>query len=712
MARLAVEALASLSTTSTVDLSGYNPENWSGGDLIRQRTDFSPPFIGPIVTTVGRPVETSAGIPGIHPHVISWSGDIDWVFLADNAGAAATRRVQAYTFTKSTGSLAWLGFVTCTLPTATNHTVRAQRMTYDLFTGTAGVSGGITVVGSGTTWSDDRIPSGCRIGFGSTTPSLVNPANWFEIASLPTNNTLLLSTSSLNISAGTPFVIEDLRCVMINQNATAANGGVFVIKGLNINIFTSAGTTIPAAGTIDNRRASYWLADAAVVTNTNACGAGLSAKTDPLSQNLWVIDSPVAANYRVFQYNIRKALTLAAGKDTTTLVKQTGNNAVTGTVSTTNNGRYGTLNHGPTSGVPCLYFVTTTRIYAAPVAGITAGSTTWAQYAMTEVPPGGVSTFAATGALACVEISSSLDRLVIMSSGTAGVRSYVTKFNTAGDQMDHIFLVDDKQIDQSTADAGTVVHPTILAVLQTTWVEGGVLYVAGVGTTAATNLLHVTALGADWQYASSTKQRLISPEIHTPNCNNFGRMFTIRDGNIGSINLGKSADPFRTYYRTSGITDNSGAWSLVPDGNDMSGVAGTPSIQFMYEFKCISDTCVPGRIYSVGVTYDDLTTLSNYQPSVGQSSTTNKQFAWRFAVAFGTVVPTLKVRLYDADLGTLLLTDDTATPTGTWEKSTNNGGAWASYDTADKTNEDTYIRYTPASFADNIKVRALLTLDV
>jgi hypothetical protein len=55
------------------------------------------------------------------------------------------------------------------------------------------------------------------------------------------------------------------------------------------------------------------------------------------------------------------------------------------------------------------------------------------------------------------------------------------------------------------------------------------------------------------------------------------------------------------------------------------------------------------------------------------------------------------------------VSDTSSGATGTWEKSTDGGSNWTSYNTTDKANETTYIRYTPLSLGDNIKVRALLT---
>ena len=178
---------------------------------------------------------------------------------------------------------------------------------------------------------------------------------------------------------------------------------------------------------------------------------------------------------------------------------------------------------------------------------------------------------------------------------------------------------------------------------------------------------------------------------------------------LGSNNFETPVEPHRIYYRTSGIDDNSGSWTLIDDTGDISGASASSYIQFMLEFKTISLTCLPSRIYSICVSYNDLATDSHYQLSAGLSSLTNKQFAWRFSTSFGSTVPDLRVRLYDAVTGGSLVDDDTSTPTGTFEKSTNGGGAWSAYDSLDKTNETTYIRYTPASLGDNIKVRALLT---
>lgn len=95
--------------------------------------------------------------------------------------------------------------------------------------------------------------------------------------------------------------------------------------------------------------------------------------------------------------------------------------------------------------------------------------------------------------------------------------------------------------------------------------------------------------------------------------------------------------------------------------------------------------------------------------SADKSSAASKIFAWWFKTAFGGTVPTLTVRLYNASTGGLLLTDTTATSAnGTFEKSTD-GTTWGAYNTTDRANTTTYIRYSPTSLADNINVEAYIT---
>lgn len=706
---MAKRAIEHVFTGNTVAYASYDSTKTMLGTLIQQRTGVTDleKFAGPMPIGLARPMEASTAIAVGYPHVITYTSDIDWIFLAEISTAAATRRIIKYTYTKSTGVFNWDGFITLTFPTATVHTIRGFRMTRDFYsTGTASVSG-TAVTGSGTAWSASRLAVGSRIGFGSTDATAIT--TWYEISSITDDTNIVLTESAGTIADG-PYVIEELRAIVSTSNATLTNGGLFVVKGLREATFAVAGTIIPAATTVDNIRAVYWLADASTVTNTIACGCGTEDRDSFTEHNVYIIDGTTSTN-RVYKYNVRASLSLASGKSTDAFILKTGAQTPTGTVSQANNGRIGILEHGPADSIESLFFVTTTRVYRAAISNITSNNTSWHSDAMVEVPPGGIVTYPATSVLSSVEIADTIDRLFVLSTGAAGARSYVTRYNTVSDPFDHIFLSDDKQYDQSSTDSGAVAHPSMSVLPFSVWSQGGVAYMQRLSTVAATSQLYAVPVACHWTYADgATNQRLITPELSTADATSLTRVYVNASIQLGSGTFGLPPEPYRMYYRTSGITDDSGVWTLLDDTKNLTGITPGSSIQFMFEFRMFGLTAIPGRIYSMSLVYEDDTTDSHYQPSVGQSSTASKIFAWRFSTAFGGTVPTLRIRLYNAENGTELLDDNTADEDyGSFEKSTNDGGAWGSYNDTDKANETTYIRYTPTNIPDNIKVRALLT---
>lgn len=711
MAKRAVEHLF---TGTTTPYTSYDSSKTVLGALIQQKTGATATdyYAGPAPVALARPMEQSTAIAGVYPHVISWSSTIDWVFLADNSTAAATRRVLMYSYNKTTQVFTWNGFITLTYPTATNHTIRGMRVVRSTYsTGTVSVSG-TTVSGSGTAWATNRFAGGARIGFGTTDPTAVTTWYYLSSAAAPSDTSITLSGTGPTLSSGTSYVIEELRVYTTTTNATAANGGLFVAKGINADDFASGGTTIAAATTTDNIKAVYWMADAATVLNTAAGGLAISATVSNTSHYAYVINADSGTSLRIYKYDLRASLgSLSSGKSTSAFVLRTGAQTVTGTISQTNASRMATLSHGPGSGTECLYTVTTTRILRIPAASIIDSSTTFVADSMVEIPPGSTNTFAATSAFTSVEYASTIDRFIVTTG--SGQRHYMTQYNTVSSPIDNVFFSDNKQIDQSAADSGLYPMPATQSAGFSVWVEGGIGYFVRLGTTAIINQLYAFPIGAHWDTASGSvtgvKNRLITPSLDTTGAKKFYRVYVNSERILGSENLGIQPEPYRLYFRTSGISDDSGSWTQINDAGDLTGITPASEIQFMFEFKTAGITCVPARIFGLTVTYEDDTTDSHYQPSVAQSDIANKRFAWRFSTAFGSTVPTLYVRLYDAVSGALLLTDTTASPTGTWEKSTDDGSTWGSYNTTDLANDTTYVRYTPASLGSGIKVRALLS---
>ncbi len=695
-------------TGDTVAYASYDATKTMIGPLIVQNTGalVTDKYIGPTSIVMARPMEASTAIPGVYPHIITISSTIDWIFLADFATAAATRRVVLYKYNKTTQVITWSGFITLTFPTTGNVTLNAVRVVRHLYTtGTVGVSG-TAVTGSSTAWQTARYAVGARIGFGSTDPTAIT--TWYYISAIGSDTSITLSGSAGTVSPGTSFVIEELRVYTVNTNVTATNGGLFVAKGISVDDFAAGGTTIPAATTVDNIKAVYWLADASTVTNTIPCGLAMSPTYSDTSHIMYIPNADSATALRVFKYDGRVALnSLALGKSTEAFVLKTGQGAVTATVSKTNNCRLETASHGPGTGVPCIYMVSTTKVYRIAEAGIIDAATGFINDSLGEIPPGGASTFAATSGMTSIEYSSIIDRFIITTG--ASQRHYVTVYDTSGGSFDLAMFSDNKQIDQSLADAGLIRAPMTQSAGFSCRVEGSIGYFTRNGSTAVINQLYILPICADWNFTGVTNSVAITPSLSTTGATKFYRLYVNSEKFFGSNNLGLQAEPYRVSFRTSGIDDNSGSWSSIDETGDLSGISPVDEIQFKFEFKTIGTTCIPARIYSLSLVYEDSTTDSHYQPSVGESSTTNKQFSWRFSTAFGGTVPTLRIRLYDAVSGGLLVDDNTASPTGTWERSTDDGGNWSAYATTDKGNETTYIRYTPASLGDDIKVRALLT---
>ena len=705
MAKRAVE-FSFDGTTETTPYTSYDSTKVNLGSLMIQDSSG---FAGPVPLAFARPMEESTAIASQYPHAIAITEDLFWVFLADLGTAAATRRIIFYTYMKSTQELSWRGFITLTYPTATNHTIRGMRVARHLYTtGTAAVSG-TAVTGSSTAWTTAGYAVGARIGFGSTDPTAIT--TWYHISAIGSNTSITLTENAGTISDG-PFVIEELRVYTATTNATTTNGGLFVAKGVNYDDFAPAGTTISAATTTDNLKAVYWLADASTVTNIAAGGLGLSTQSDS-SHMIYVINADAATSLRIYKYDGRVALAgLASGKSTSAFVLKTGAQAVTGTISQTNCSRIATLQHGPGAGVSCLYMCTATRVYRIKETDIIDASNVFIADVMAELPTGSSSTFAATSGFTSVEYAGTIDRLII----TTGInqRTYVTKYSTASAAtFDHVMFSNTYQIDSSLSDPGTVPYPASAA-SYSVWVEDGMAFFARTGTSSLLNFLYVIPIGADWTYASglsaSLQNRIITPALSTTDSTKFYKVVTTHPQFYGSANLGLQPEPFRIYARTSGITDDTGDWTIIDDTGNLSSFSAAPTIQFMFEFRVIGPFAVPNKIYSLVCIFEDSSTDSHYQPSVANSSSSANRFAWRFSTAFGGTVPTLTVKIYDAITGNLLLTDTTASQTrGTFEKSTNDGSSWSSYNTTDKGNDTTYIRYTPTTFGTNIKAKAILT---
>lgn len=708
--RLSLEQLATTPSSLNYLLdSAYDYAKWNLGVGMHYNNGASAEdkYIAPIFKAI-RPSEESVGFVTGFPFTICPDNDKMWIWSIEITTAAATRRIMLHELNRKTGALSWKGFITLTFPTATNHTVRDFKIDYKKeITGTVAVSG-TAVIGTNTLFATNRVAVGAIIGFGSTDPKQIT--QWYRVSSITDDLNLTLAASAGTIGAGTAFVIEEYRPVILTTNATTTNGGLFYAKGISIEDFIPTGGTIPAATTIDNIKAVYWLKDAAV--ETNIVGAGLAldfAAATVTNLNAYVINLPLAGNYNFFKYNIRAALAgLVAGASTSAFTLVTGNNTFTGTGSQNANLCIATANHGAGQGVNSLYFISTTRVMRAACADITSGSTTVISNTIIEVPTGGITTYTATAALTSIEYVSKLDAFLIF---TTGVYHHLTKFVASGTEFDLIWARNQNNLEQSTKNNNSPLMVTTSAVVMTANdnSNSNLVVMAKSSITAGINTLYIINAGAHWNYAETTGY-VISPEISTPNALKYYRVLANIIKWVGDQQFGKPTEPIEIYARTTNIqTDATSGWQLISQDGNLSAFAGAASIQFKVQYKTLGDTCIPARLLGFNLEYEDNTNDSHYALSVSKSDLVNKGFAFYFKTAFGGTVPTLTIRLYDADTGALLLTDTTENQTSGSFQKTINGSNWTAYDTNDKTNNTTWIKYTPTSLADNIKIMAVLS---
>jgi hypothetical protein len=716
MTRISYEQL--VTTPSTLNYladTAYDYTKWNIGKGIYYNAGGTAidRYIAPNFGAI-RPVEESTGFAAVYVDAVNFSSTYDYVFGLENSTAATnTRRVHMWTVNKKNNSWSWNGFITMTYLTATAHTARAFKIDRKLETTGQASASGTAVTGSGTSWVTNGVAVGARIGFGSTDPKAIT--TWYRITVVGATS-LTIATSAGTVANGA-YVIEEYRPVVLNTNATTTNGGIHLGKGITPEDFTSGGTTIGVAAAADGVKAMYWIKDN-ITTQTNIVAAGMdfdTASATPTSLTCYVSDLVSAGNYKFYTYNLRAALTVSTGASASPWLLATGNNPFTGTGSQNSNMRIATTAHGTGSGVKSIYIVTTTRWYRVPVTQITSTSTTVFSSPsdnITEIPPGGVNTFAATGALSTIHYSPTCDGFVVGSTHTGGTFSYITQYKNSGVAWDMNWGRDYKYLEQSTKDSS---HPTIWSNQSQVAsygcsLDSNLVYAVKQGTTQSTNHIYMMAWGINESFANVTAGYLISPEISTPNALKYYRAFVNHISVIGSGMLRQTTQTFDVYVRTSNIrTDATSGWTLLDETNDISGFSGASAIQFKLHFKTIGEDCLPARILGLNLSYEDNTTDSHYAVSVGKSSLASKQFAFWFKTAWGSTVPTMTIRLYDADTGGLLVTDNTLTPTqGTFEKTTD-GTSWGSYNTTDRANATTWIRYTPSSLADNIKVQAYFT---
>jgi len=667
-------------TLSQVAVGGtYNPNSINRGKHTGQfnlGNGQADKFIGPCPVGVANLGESALAIPSLFVHSIRITDDLFWIFGNDGAAAAATRRVQLWTFIPSTNTYTFRGSITCSFPTTGNMINRGIRAILTNYTtGTVEVSSTV-VTGTSTLWNTG-ICVGSRIGFGSTDPNAIT--TWFQISAISSDTSITLTSSAGTIAAGTSYVIQDLMVIHANTNqTTVTNGGLFVTKGLRFEDFQNPSNAIPAATTVDKIKATYWLRDAATVTNTVIGGVDYG-NFDSWTQQYVYAPNGAATSLVIYRYNIRAPLTLTSGAATLTGsdIVITGTQTVTGNLSQSSNGRVGTLNHGSGSGVSSFYLFTASRILRVPLANITTGSTTFIADQMIEVSPGGTNTNVTTGGFTSLDIATSMDKLVVV-GGTSSGTIYVTDYYTGGQQMDRRAGSMTSQLPSSlrSVNSPMFIH-NIGANSSFVYIEDGWLFwIYAQSTTTNLNAVSAYPLAADLDHQSDVNNRIICPKITLGSVPSlFYRVLVNAAQNIGDNLLGITPDMYRVQYRTSGIDDNTGSWIDVSQDGDLTGVTTSSSIQFAFLFRTIGVIMLPARILSLALIYETTDSLpTQYRWNFSDFDLNTGTFAW---IQYSTFVTlgTHTIEIYRADTNALVLTQSsTGNTNGNFQHW--NGSSW------------------------------------
>lgn len=438
-------------------------------------------------------------------------------------------------------------------------------------------------------------------------------------------------------------------------------------------------------------------------------GSADDSLTSDTQHDVYILNALDASSVKIHKLNIRAALTVdSTGVSSDAWSYQTDRAVVTGTILQLNNGKIFTVNHSAASGVKSLWFNTSTRIYRCPLESITSGSSSWPSDFMLEIPPATTATHAITNAFNQVDYISESDRIIIpMAAARFGL--YVGKYDpTNTNSFDVITGVNLFRLNTSaTPDA---VSDTFFQTSTTNsiWVEDSILFTINLTSANGTHMLSAVPLGIEAEYDFGT-QEVITPELSTSNARKLYRAYVANEQYRGNYGLGMPCNGLKIYFRTSGISDNTGTWTLLDSSGDLTAYSASSSIQFMIKFKMIDTLCTPTIVHSIGCIYEDGSQDSHYQPSLNKSSSVSKIFAWQQVSAWGTAIPDLKLTLYDASNGTQIFTDTvSASDYGTWEYSLD-GSTWYAWNSSSDI-VNSYIRYTATGFGySGVTVRALLT---
>ena len=762
---------------TTYALSSYTASGVCKGNLINQYADGAgKKYLQPIKYNPFNIWFESNNSYGYYPTAIPWSDDVDYIFMVSGS-YAMTSYISLIKYSRSSGAYSFVGRIHFT-PTSgtpnpgqplsgqqvnTTYNYRApvnmDACIYRYTSGTVQVSSRV-VTGLGTTFMSSGIATGARIGFGTTDHTLVD--KWYDIEYI-TSDTVLGITSSIpysatfsEYSAGTPYVIEEIRLVFTMQrNVIRQIGQLMLVKGLHENVFGYK--DIPEATNIDNMRAFYnlypgtasptfsttWFAalvlDAPESDSVHYCYA-LDHGTHSALIDASYAGAGLAQAAGIYKFNIKASLNFVSGTAAGMSYSQayvSTNAYVTNTYRLKTISNYGdqwqysynagvmslgTPNHGPTKGQKTLFFNGSSRILAVPVSLVDNSydfiPNAWSSISHRNLGPGTpVQNWAFTNYTYQSGVTSYNKALYVPSIDSfmcsyfpAAVGNWpmtVEKFGQPSSKMFFQFIrfrtmfSNPAAGEYFSANRDTVHYSVSNGIMHT--------QVRPNAQNTGQQFLYAIPLHADYAYALDQGQYVTTPAQEMPvGAKPFSVKLNIRnttDDDSMRVPPGRT----RIWVRTSGIDSNTGTWSRVPDNGDISGITAS-RVQFAFAWEILSTTAVVPYAYSFDFVYETDGPERYYFSSKEKSDMSANQFAFIQTQTFGGAIPNLRIRLYDFETDAILLEDSTeAKSQGTWQYSSNAGVSWATWSSV-ADNVGNYIRYTANSLPANVSIRPQITV--
>jgi hypothetical protein len=638
---------------------------------------------------------------------------------------------------------------------AANQTITKR----DISTLTANINFNPSIIYTTNAISTDLIkvdPTGIRLYVGSGNATVdsgivcVNTSDGEKVSNFITNaqnitsQVITLNSSAGVFSAGTPYVIEDLKIFL--QRTTS---GTHMIQGISKDDFTISPTSIPtpsfnykglSKGRYNIQDNAYLVSNGFQGTNVNTPNAKdlrVLEKENDNTQYLYVMQNVG----RISRLNVKNSLITQLGTNTVGILRYstenqllvTGNGVIASSGVAVNgfaSGKFtiGTMQSGSVLGMKSI-FLDNNGIVQTPISGLTNEGVQLYSY-MPEVPPGSTTTYTAAGNVGRVYYMSKIDKIIVLNSSSTA-KSYITKYElnqlqptlvstlysrdtydelAYNNSFDTTFLFNGGQLQGNTSSSLAPKYPDTLGTGFFGSVENGVLHLCRSLNTIQNNL-YAIPMGCESLYVDYSNNVFITPKIVLPNAIAITGLFVNSLKQYGSYPFAIPPEPIVIHYRTTGITVNTGTWTEFTDVQSLNddiicdGVLNSIDIQFRFSYKVAGNTCLTNKIYGFSLAYEDDRTDSHYSPSVSKSSLSNRTFAWRQEQLWNSSIPDLRIRLYNATNSNIVFYDTVLTSaSGTWEYSTDNGVTWLPWSSsADAVGN--YIRYVADFIPVGIKLR-------